>query len=346
MQFGIRFPPAEGPESTARLAREAEEAGFGYVWGVDSPLLAGALFDPYVDLAAAALNTSKVKLGPCVTPLLLRSPVATAAAILSLDRVSDGRAILGMGSGGSALVTLGISKRQDRVYTAGAIQRQAQLREEVTFLRRLFAGEPVSMGARDIQIDPPRPIKIYIAATGPRALELAGEIADGVFIHVGIWPPAIKDAIERIRRGAEKAGRNFSDIDLVSSTYTAVSADGNRKADARYIKPEVSFLYTQRPDLLEQAGFDTSRRVPEKMPHPDMTHAYDWEEAMQAADSYIPDEVAETFCLVGPPSDAVRRIRELQEMGITQLYVRGPSSYELPHELVTTFAEHVVPHFA
>jgi 5,10-methylenetetrahydromethanopterin reductase len=345
LAFSIRFPPAEGPEETGNLAREAEEAGFSTVWAVDTPLLAGALFDPYVDLVAVAQSTSRVNIGPAVSPLYLRSPVATAAGILSLDRISNGRAILGLGTGGSALVTLGVSKDESLNYTKGAIERQAILRDQVQLYRRIFAGEPVSLGRRDMQLANPRPIKIYVAASGPKMLELAGAIADGVMIHVGIWPPAVRDAIDRIHQGATGAGRDPHSIAIVCSTYTAVSRSGDREADIRHVKPEASFFYSVLPHVLEQAGFDTARRAPEKMPHPDMTHAFDWEEAMEAAETYIPDEVVEKFCLVGPPDAAIARIQELASLGVTEVYVRGTSSYRLPRDLVHTFRDHVLPAF-
>lgn len=345
LAFGIRFPPAEGPAETGRLAAAAEDAGFGWIWAVDSPLLAGPLFDPYVDLVAAAQQTERAMIGPAVSPLSLRSPIATAAAILSLDRISGGRAVLGLGTGGSALVTLGVSNKADRTYTAGARERQDELREQVLLFRRLFAGDAISFGSREIRLDHPRPIKIYLAASGPRMLELAGAIADGVIIHVGVHPPIVHDAVERIRKGALEAGRDPDKLDLVCSTYTAISREGDRRRDIKHVKPEASFFYSITPKLLEQAGFDVTRRFPERMPHPDMTHAYDWDEAMAAADSYIPDEVVEAFCLVGPPDDAIRRIRELHGLGITQMYVRGTSSYSLPHELVATFADAILPSF-
>lgn len=346
LTFGIRFPPAEGARETGALAAQAEAAGFRWIWGVDSPLLAGSLFDPYVDLVAVAQQTRTVMFGPGVTPLSLRTPVANAAAVLSLDRISNGRAVLGLGSGGSALVTLGVSKRQDRTYTGGARRRQNELAEEVAIYRRLFAGEPISFGSREIQLDRPRPIKIYLAASGPRMLELAGSIADGVIIHVGIHPVVLTDAIEHVRAGARAAGRNPDDLDLVCSTYTAISSGGDRRADIKHVKPEASFFYSITPQLLERAGFAVTRRFPDRMPHPDMTHAFDWNEAMAAADTYIPDEVVESFCLVGPAEAAIGRIREVRALGITQMYIRGTSSYALPHDLVRVFGERILPAFA
>src|SRR5947209_1522301 len=94
ISFSIRFPPAQPPEVLARSARLVEEAGFDAIWMVDTPLIAGEIFDPYVDLAVCAQHTSRVRLGPAVSNFSLRHPIATAAAILSLDRLSGGRAAL------------------------------------------------------------------------------------------------------------------------------------------------------------------------------------------------------------------------------------------------------------
>jgi 5,10-methylenetetrahydromethanopterin reductase len=317
-----------------------------YIGSTDSPLLSDGLFDPFVDLAAAALNTTTIELGPAVSPLYLRTPVANASAILSLDRISGGRAVLGLGSGGSALVTLGVSNEESLNYTGGALERQQELKKQVEFYRALFSGQPIGFGRRDIKLETARPIKILLAASGPKMLRLAGGIADAVMIHVGIWPEAVAEAVAHIHQGAIEAGRDPNSVEIVCSTYAAVSPEGNRQADIRHVKPEASFFYMVMPKLLERAGFDTTKRAPDKMPYPDMTHAYDWEEAMDAADTFIPDEVAEQFCLVGPVDDAIRRLEELHRIGVGQIYVRGTSSYHLPHDLVATFRDHIIPHFA
>ncbi len=343
--FGIRFPPSDAPEETSRLAREAEDGGFEWIWGLDTPLMAGTLFDPYVDLVLVAQNTKRAIMGPAVSPLYLRSPVATAAAILSLDRISNGRAVLGLGSGGSALATLGVQKEAGGSYIQGAAARQAALKEEVLFYQKLFRGEPVSLGTRPIQISEPRRIPIWLAASGPKMLELSGELADGVMIHVGTWTPGIKEAIAKIHAGAERAGRDPKSIKVACYTITAISEEGDRKRDIRYVKPAMSFWYTSMPQILERAGIKVTKTKPDKMPHPDMTHAHDWNEAMDAADSYMDDRAAEEFCLVGPPEAAVQKIREMHEAGVDQIYVRGPSSYGLPHDLVKVFSEKIIPHF-
>jgi 5,10-methylenetetrahydromethanopterin reductase len=343
--ISIRFPPAQPIASLIRSARRAEELGFDTIWMVDTPLVAGAVFDPYVDLAIVAVNTERVRLGPAVSNFALRHPVATAAAMLGLDRASDGRAILGLGIGGSALVTLGeMTGHRGAFVTHSTRDRRKAMRRGADLARRIFAGETVNLGGRDIKVDPPRDIPIYVAASGPRALELAGEIADGVIIQVGIEPETLQRAISSVHRGAERAGRDPAAIRLISSTFAVVSDDG--EDDVNRVRPIASFFYSVTPYNLERIGISTEKRFPDWVPHPDISHAYDWDDAMAAAATYIPDEVVERFCLVGPPDNAARRIRELAALGIDEVFLRWWSTYDLPDGLVETVGRDVIPRLA
>jgi 5,10-methylenetetrahydromethanopterin reductase len=343
IEFSIRFPPTQPSAPLAEAARQAEDAGFSTIWMVDTPLIAGAMYDPYVDLTVCALATSRVRLGPAVSTFELRHPVATAGAILSLDRASNGRAILGLGIGGSALVTLGqIAGHEGAFTTHSTKERRGRLREGTRFLRQIFAGESVSLGTRAIQLTESRPVPVYIAASGPRALEMAGGVADGVIIQVGIEPEAMREAIAAVRRGAERAGRDPSSVRLVASTFAVVSHD--RAEDIDRVRPLASYFYSVVPQVLERVGISTAKRFPEWVPKPDLTHAFDWHDAMAAAATYIPDETVERFCLVGPPDDARQRISELAALGVDEVFLRWQSSYDLPTPLIETFGREIIPH--
>lgn len=342
--FSIRFPPAQPPDVLARSARQTEAAGFSGIWMVDTPLIAGELFDPYVDLAVCALQTSRVRLGPAVSTFALRHPVATGAAILGLDRISNGRALLGLGTGGSALVTLGQLHGHQGAFIANSTrERRDELRHGIALLRLLFAGEMVQLGSRTIRLPRPRRVPIYVAASGPQALALAGELADGVIIQVGIDRETLRRAVDAVHRGARRAGRNPSSIRLVCSTFAVVSDDRHKDIDR--VRPLVSYFYSVLPQMLEQAGVTVEKRFPDWLPAPDLTHAYDWDEAMAAAKTYIPDQVVERFCLVGPPEKARQRIEELMELGIDEVFLRWNSSYDLPDPLVETFGRDIIPAF-
>lgn len=345
IEFSIRFPPAQPSNLLVSSAQRAEDAGFGGIWMVDTPLIASELFDPYVELAVCALNTERVQLGPAVSNFALRHPMATGAAILGIERIAGGRYRLGLGIGGSALITLGeIGGHQGAFVTHSTRERRATLRQGVLLLKRLFAGEPVRLGHRDFQLTQPRNLPIYLAASGPRALELAGEIADGVIMQVGIERGAVTDALAAVRRGAERAGRDPDKINFVASTFAVVT--GDRADDINRVRPLASFFYSVTPWIPERAGIPIMKRFPDWVPTPDLTHARDWDEAMVAAATYIPDEVVERFCLVGPPEAARRRIDDLAALGINEIFLRWWSSYELPDALVEMFGREIVPHFA
>lgn len=343
VRFSIRFPPSQPPKRVINSARRVEAAGFSNIWMVDTPLIAGEMFDPYIDLTVCALNTSRIRLGPAVSTFSLRHPLAVASAMVGLDRVSGGRTVLGLGVGGSALVTLGELAGHHGAFVRDSMsERRDRLRHGVLLLKRLFDGQPVSFGTREIRLPEPKRIPIYLAASGPKALELAGEVADGVIIQVGIEPKTVANAIAAVRRGAEKAGRDADSVEIVASTFAVVSDD--RADDINRVRPLASYLYSVVPDVLERAGISTAKRLPDWVPKPDLTHAYDWEEAMASAATYIPDETVERFCLVGPPDWARQHIQELIELGVDEIFLRWCSTYDLPDPLVETFGHSIIPH--
>lgn len=343
IDFSIRFPPSQPSAALIKSARLAEEARFSAIWMVDTPLIAGEIFDPYIDLTVCALNTEHVRLGPAVSNFSLRHPLAVAAAILGLSRVSGQRAVLGLGIGGSALITLGEMVGHDGAFIRDSVSaRRKKMRDGVIVLKQLFAGEPVSFGTREVCLPNPRQIPVYIAASGPRALELAGELADGVIIQVGIEGGAVTRAIAAVRRGAARVGRDPCSIKIVASTFAVISQD--RVDDINRVRPIASYFYSVVPEVLERAGIRTTKRYPDWVPRPDLTHAFNWNEAMAAAATYIPDETVERFCLVGPPERACQRVEELTDLGVNEIFLRWWSTYDLPDPLVEVVGRDIIPH--
>jgi 5,10-methylenetetrahydromethanopterin reductase len=339
LSFGIRVPPVGRLREVAGAARAAEAAGFDTIWTLDSPLLAGQLLDPYVALAACAETTSRARLGVAVTNPITRHPLVTACSILSLDDLSSGRAVLGIGSGDSAMRTLGLDPADARG-THGT--RRDQLRETVQLLNAIGAGEAVRLGATTFQLRrPARRIPVYVSATGPRMLELAGEIADGVIIQVGIYRPCVEQALGHIRAGAAKAGRDPDDIDIVCSTFTSIADDRSLAIDRA--RPLAAWFYAVAPDLLELAAVPITRRQPARPVFPDISHPADHEDAMAEARRYVSDDAVEKFCLVGSAEDCVGRIRELADLGIHQIFFRHYLTYRLPLELIEIAGRAIIP---
>ena len=325
----------------AEAARAAEGAGFDTLWTLDSPLLAGRLLDPYLALAACASTTSRARLGVAVTNPITRHPVVTACSILSLDDLSDGRAVLGIGSGDSAMRTLGLDPAD---VTGSHRTRRDRLRETVAFVNTICAGQAVTLGGKTFQLErPARRVPIYIAATGPRMLELAGEIADGVIIQVGMHRACIEQALGHIKKGAARAGRDPDTVDIVHSTFTAIGEDRQLALDRA--RPLAAWFYAVAPDLLELAGIPVSRRQPARPVFPDISHPADHAQAMAEARSYVSDEAVEKFCLVGSADECVERLRELADWGIRQIFFRHYLTYDLPLELIAVAGQTILPRF-
>jgi 5,10-methylenetetrahydromethanopterin reductase len=199
-RFGITLLP-ESLAEFGPLCRAVEEDGFDLLGVADSQSVFREL---YVALTLAALNTSRIRLGPFVTNPLTRHLVVTASAISSIDELSGGRALLGLGSGDSAIYTLGAPPAT-----------LAGLEDAVSSLGRLTEGAPIDRGGRRWQVHrSTRRVPIYLAAEGPRTLELAGRIADGVIVGLGLTPEVIGLSLAAIERGARAAGRTLDDLDV------------------------------------------------------------------------------------------------------------------------------------
>jgi 5,10-methylenetetrahydromethanopterin reductase len=152
----------------------------------------------------AAQNTTRVRFGPRVTNPITRHPMVAAQAIGSLDVLSGGRALFGIGAGDSAAHT-----------AAARPARVADIEEYLLAVRGLLRGEPVTYRGSELRMfSEPRHVPIYLAAAGPKMLRMAGRVADGVIIGSGVLPEVIEHTLGLIREGAESAGRALSDLDL------------------------------------------------------------------------------------------------------------------------------------
>ena len=213
MDYGFVFPAGV---HTHEDVAYAEQRGFTHAWLYDSQML---FSDVYASLALCAVGTKRIFLGPGVTNPASRIAPVTACAMASLNELAPGRAILGIGTGNTARRTLGMPAA-----------RLAQLREHVEVCRTLLGGGTADYqeGARRRKIrflnpqggwiDIAHRIPIYIAASGPKSLELAGELGDGVILFGTVSPSLVDFALRHVRQGAERAGRRLADIYVLCMT--------------------------------------------------------------------------------------------------------------------------------
>jgi len=252
-RFGIVLLP-ESLAGWGALCREAEDSGFDLLGVADSQ---SVFREMYVALTLAALNTSRVRLGPLVTNPLTRHLVVTASAVSSVDEVSGGRAILGLGSGDSAIYTLGAPPAT-----------VAGLEEAIDTLRSLTSGEAVRRAGRIWQVHRARRrVPIYLAAEGPRTLELAGRVADGVIVGLGLTPEVIALSLAAIERGARAAGRTLADVDVwwfaktnLADSRTA-AIDHIKMALAVTTRWRVCGLVTRGPSRMREVSSAASVRA-------------------------------------------------------------------------------------
>jgi 5,10-methylenetetrahydromethanopterin reductase len=334
IRFGLRVPTQGRPQDTGAFAQQVEAAGFDFLWMPDTPLLAGRWRDVYVHLTCAALQTSRLRLGPGVTNPLTRHPIATASAILSLDEASEGRADLVAGTGYSSAYIIG-----RKAATLATMQHATGL------WRSIFKGHKTELGGLEINLMPPRPqLPIYLAATGPRMLQLAGEIADGVLIMVGASAGSLAWALEQIETGMQRAGRQRHEVQRLVVVTANVDADKARAIDQ--MRPAAAGLYRHQhaATLLQAAGLTLPAELPDyPRPYPDLGHAVDWEAAKRAV-SFVPDEAVEALVAVGSGAQVVERARALMALDIDAIWWRDEASYTRPDALLQALAQEVLPY--
>lgn len=301
VRYGVALSLDRPMSELLAVGAEAEALGFDTVWATEDRLRR----DVFCFLAALALHTSRVRLGPGVTNPYSRHPALLAAAMATLDDLSGGRTVLGLGAGGTNHRALGI--RRDAPAVA--------LREAIEVIRALWAGAEVTLRGRVVQavearleFPPTRPIPIYLGARGPRVLELAGELADGVIVGNVATPRGWRYALEHVLAGTRRSGRDASRLSLAAWLYCAIS--DRLEAAVEAIRPLVATsLVTSRP-VLAHLGVDLPSRFVAAMEGT----AWSLEQAsVERAGRELPLELLPTFGLLGDPGQCREHLLELLE---------------------------------
>jgi 5,10-methylenetetrahydromethanopterin reductase len=292
-----------------RYSQIAEAHGFESVWIAESRLARDAV----VPVTAIATDTSKIKVGAGVINTWTRNAALIAQTWATLDELSAGRAILGLGAWWDPLAKkVGIERTKPLQC----------MREYVQVIRSLFKAEEVTFQGEFVKMDEvkldtlhgtgarPREVPIYIGGTGFQMLELAGEIADGVLMNYLVSPKYNEKALESIRRGAERAHRNPKEID--SPQLVACSMDEDADKAVKLAKSHVTMTMGQQPHIAKASGVseDLIKEVQERMGG--------WPAkpgGIEKAAEIVPDEVVQMLTASGTPDDCRRKIREYMAAG-------------------------------
>ena len=333
----LRIPGTAPMSQLVRLIQEVEAAGFDGAGILDSQLLSR---DAFVVLGQAASHTSRLALFPAVTNPFTRDASVLASAIQTVEELAPGRVKFVIGTGYTSASTIG---RKPATL--------AQMRACIATVKGLIAGQTVDFDGTPGRLGyvSGRHIPVIMAASGPKAIELAGEIADGVLLLVGFNPGIVERALDHLERGAQRTGRRLDDLEIIWAVRIGTAA--TTEAARRYARPTAVHWGVLRWGgyWLEPAGLELPElEVPDAVHriYPDLSHAPDWEAAI-AATAFVPDEVNAKLCdaigLIGTPADCAARILEMAKLGVRNLYLMPLETFAPPEAEIAAFRDIVFP---
>ncbi|TCC35863.1 TIGR03842 family LLM class F420-dependent oxidoreductase [Kribbella speibonae] len=328
MDFGVVFQ-CDPPASTiVELARKAEDAGFSYVWTFDSHLLWQEPFVIYSQILAA---TRRVVVGPMVTNPGTRDWTVIASQFATLNEMFGNRTICGIGRGDSALRTLGAQP--------GTI---AEMKQCVEVVRSLARGETVEYRGQQLKFAwvENGALDVWVAAYGPRALQATGEVGDGYILQLAD-PDIAEWMITAVRRSAEQAGRDPMAIKFCVAAPAYVGDDlDHQREQTRWFGGMVG---NHVADIVARYG--TSGAVPQALTdYIEGRKGYDYAKHGRAGNThtdFVPDEVVDRFCILGPVENHLARLTELKELGVDQfaLYLQ----HDAMEETLASYGKDIIP---
>jgi len=342
VKFGCFLPvPATPVDKLLKIAKVNEEAGFDSLWFPDHVLFIppGIVPEAWSMLAATAVLTNKAFLGTCVSDPHRYNPAVFAQKVATVDQLSGGRAILGLGAGEAMnLEPFGIDWKKP----------VSKLVEFVSILRKLWAGEILNYDGKFwkfknafLQITPVRgKVPIYFGANSPQTLRLTGELADG-WLSIPLPPKLYKQRLALVKEGAERTGRSLNEIDTGIYLYTAVAEN----AEEAYRQIEsLKAQIVPVPTLLKEAGYNVE--IPENLRSLSYFKALldsEYIEKFLAYSELIPREAAIEFSVAGTADDCIEKINKYVKAGAKHILLinAGPD----PRQTLKVYSEEIIPHF-
>ncbi|MEV0562834.1 TIGR03842 family LLM class F420-dependent oxidoreductase [Dactylosporangium sp. NPDC050588] len=322
-------PPAT---QTVELAKQAEAAGFSHVWTFDSHVL---WQEPFVIYSKILADTERVIVGPMVTNPGTRDWTVTASLFATLNEMYGNRTVCGIGRGDSAVRVLG-----SRPTTL------AELRECVQVIRELGNGREVHLRDRDLRFAwaPDSRLEVWVAAYGPKALALTGEVGDGYILQLAD-PDIAAWMIKAVRDAAEKAGRDPAAIKfcVAAPAYVGDDSDESMAHQRDQTRWFGGMVGNHIADIVERYGSDGA--VPTALTdYIKGRKGYDYAEHGRAGNphtDFVPDEIIDRFCVLGPVEQHLQRLNELKELGVDQFAVY--LQHDAKESTLRAYGEQIIP---
>ncbi|CAL8972784.1 F420-dependent glucose-6-phosphate dehydrogenase [Cellulomonas sp. T2.31MG-18] len=336
MDFGVVLQTNPPAWRTVDLARQAETHGFDYVWTFDSHLL---WQEPFVIYSAILAATHTVKVGPMVTNPATRDWTVIASLFATLNEMYGNRTVCGIGRGDSAVRTLN-----------GRPSNLATLREAVQVIRELGNGRAAHLNDRTVRFPwaTRSQLEVWVAAYGPQALKLTGEVGDAFILQLAD-PDIATWMIRAVRDSAEAAGRDPDEVQFCVAAPAYVG-DGQSPAERAHMREQCRWfggmVGNHVAEIVRRYGTDSA--VPKALTdYIRDREGYDYNQHGRAGNThttFVPDEIVERFCLLGSPYEHVEKLRVLESLGCTQyaLYLQ----HDNKEETMRLYGERVIPALA
>ncbi|OZF02695.1 TIGR03842 family LLM class F420-dependent oxidoreductase [Rhodococcus sp. 15-1154-1] len=336
MDIGVVLQCTPPASRVVDLARRAETHGFSHVWTFDSHLL---WQEPYVIHSQILSETRRVVVGPMVTNPATRDWTVTASTFATLNDMFGNRTVCGIGRGDSAVRTLG-----------GKPTTLAQLRESIHVIRELANGRSVSLGDTVVRFPwaTRSTLEVWVAAYGPKALDLTGEVADGYILQLAD-PDIASWTIGRVRAAADAAGRDPSSIKFCVAapayvTDGSASALAHARDQCRWFGGMVG---NHVSDIVARYGNDGGGVPAALTDYIAARTGYDYNEHGKSGNShaeFVPDDVIDRFCILGSPAEHVTKLKALEALGVDQFSVY--LQHDAKSATLESYGEHVIPDLA
>jgi probable F420-dependent oxidoreductase len=328
MDIGVVLQTTPPSSRVVDLAKKAEMFGFSHVWTFDSHIL---WQEPYVIYSQILAETRNVIVGPMVTNPATRDWTVTASTYATLNEMYGNRTVCGIGRGDSAV----------RV-TNGKPTTLATLRESVHVIRELGCGRAVDYNGSSIRFPwaSKSELEVWVAAYGPKALALTGEVADGFILQLADLSIA-EWTIKAVRDAAKAAGRDPMSIKI------CVAAPAYVGDNIPYMRDQTRWfggmVGNHVADIVERYGENSA--VPKALTdYIKNRQGYDYNEHGRAGNShttFVPDEIIDRFCILGNTDEHIRRLTELKDMGVDQFAVY--LQHDGKEETLEAYGEKIIP---
>jgi 5,10-methylenetetrahydromethanopterin reductase len=312
------------------LSRAVEREGFDQLWYANHKLYR----DLWIGMAIVAQATERVEIGTFVAEPYSQHPAQIAAAIATLDELSGGRAILGLGAGGANFKELGTTRARPAL----------ALRETVEIARGLLRGERIAyhgeiFTADDVWLHLPSraDLPIVVASRGDRVLKMAGEVADGVMIATYATPEGLRHGRAMVREGITTAGRRDGDVRLM--TRVDVAIDDDPRAARNAVRSMIAaMVMASYPDtaFLAHAGLELTADLEAMARQKNEALAF-------ASGDLVPDEFVRQFAWVGTPAEVADQIAAVVDSGFDSIVFLPQPMTEDPAPTLQRFAREVIP---